>query len=63
MKQLTLKTSLIAYLLIAILTFGHSASNSDQQCPEWQREGACIELDALGAATLWPLYWSWTLQE
>lgn len=54
---------LIAYGLMGVFTFGHSAANTI--CPPNKPSDGCEEQRPLGgfiASTLWPLYWSWELQ-
>lgn len=62
------------YLVVGLVTFGHAAAESqryadrDQAICMERRGDFCstIELPAVPAligAALWPLYWSWELQE
>jgi hypothetical protein len=57
--------ALVAYALIGIVTFGHSAAQKptecapdDQFCSEGILAGDAA-MSAFTAAILWPLYWSW----
>jgi len=54
-----------AYLLIAVVTFGHSADSFErhQRCPNQVADcyapGAVVT--GLFSGAMWPLYWSWEL--
>lgn len=47
---------LVAYLLIGIFTFGHSASHSADEMKENKA------FNGIAAGLSWPLYWSWEIQ-
>jgi hypothetical protein len=63
--EIALIVALISfYPLMAIYTFGHAAA--DPKCRSIMNEKCNVgdrAFDGLGAAMLWPLYWSWELQE
>jgi len=52
----------IIYLLMAIFTFGHAASHCEKQtyhvCDSGDRS-----FRGMASAMVWPMYWSWELQE
>lgn len=54
-----------AYVVVAVLTFGHSAAQVHAACLErnpTHMDGVCgIEASVFAFiyAPLWPLYWSW----
>lgn len=55
-----------AYALIGIITFGHAAANTTAPeceifCITSREEKAVI--GGMGAAIMWPLYWSWEVFE
>ena len=66
--------AIVAYASIAVFTFGHSAGKAtkfqDQHCVTADQRIAvgsrCYMSakapEAMFAAILWPLYWSWELQ-
>lgn len=70
-----IKFALGFYAAVAIVTFGHSASNAEtlRECNEKHDDRAfnsCVTYTSpIGVAgrgvivsVLWPLYWSWELQ-
>ena len=54
-----MKPALIGYAVVAVITFGHAASNTNH-CLRQIRCGTLAEA-ILGAyaGVFWPLYWSW----
>lgn len=48
------------YLIAAILTFGHAASRYTVRN---SYESSAVAVPSFFGGLLWPLYWSWTLQE
>ena len=46
----------VSYLVLAVFTFGHAAAN-------YQSNHVDAPLAGLCASIVWPLYWSWELQE
>lgn len=62
----SLKTTLaVGYLIVAVVTFGHSASNG-LPCYSGEKIGPCTSpsssFSGIVAAIFWPLYWSWEVQ-
>lgn len=67
--------SLCAYVLIALITFGHSAANdvtTEQECAaRFGESHSCaaygsplgVSVRGVVSAIFWPLYWSWELQQ
>ena len=59
--------ALAGYVLMAIFTFGHSAANSPLEgCRKPNAISSCTAEAGMGgmmAAIVWPLYWSWELQQ
>lgn len=61
----------LAYLVVAVITFGHAAANSEReadanyaQCMADERQQVCLRsidppFAGIMAGALWPLYWSW----
>jgi hypothetical protein len=67
-KARTWVVAVLAYLAVAVFTFGHCAAHAEPprmvtyaNGVQW-REMDSRAFDALGAALVWPLYWSWELQ-
>lgn len=71
MTRATIRTIIAAaYAVIAIFTYGHSASHGKVPNCLYVDHGICTIRafdpragDAFFAALVWPLYWSWELQE
>lgn len=60
-----------AYVLAAIVTFGHAAANHVYNCkpiPGWEicsgdRETGEKAINGILSGLVWPLYWSWEVFE
>jgi len=54
-----------AYIICGILSFGHSAGNSDIGADNstWSSEKAGMAIEGFLAGALWPLYASWVIFE
>jgi len=53
----------LAYIAVAVFTFGFAAAHHPVCVPPPNRQFACDAdsptVSGLAAAVLWPLYWSW----
>lgn len=69
-RQRILIAAGILYALVAVVTFGHAAAYgeawSNQHCMSKEARETMVTdcmsvpwVSGLGAAALWPLYWSW----
>lgn len=56
-------TIAIIYFVMAVISFGHSAANNVcDRTIEYQSCSEQASLSGMGAAFLWPFYWSWEIQ-
>jgi len=55
------KIALMAYLVVGILTFGHSYATNPQTFAG-RYDAVFTSLTAINSAIFWPLYWSVELQ-
>lgn len=53
------KLVLIIYVIVAIITFGHSAANLTGKCGYAVCDIADKTYAGLISGSFWPLYWSW----
>ncbi len=56
----------LAYAVVALVTFGVSASDPAHNCPvddEYCVQGEISAVSGLVAGLLWPLYWTWTIAD
>ena len=58
-----LKVAAVAYALIGVVAFGHSASGDGHKCARHVEEVVCAAVDGLLAGFAWPLYVSWVAAE
>ncbi len=57
-----IRTAIIAYAAIALLTFGHAATNV--RLPARIADDMLLRaMSGMTGAVLWPLYWSWTVND
>lgn len=51
---------IIAYAVIALLTFGYAASSPDICKPSLFRSvSECRFMSGIGSGISWPMYWTW----
>ena len=61
MGKLTFEKAFVAYLIIALLTFGYSASGvkCDPDIVRHPEGNFCKASLGVTSAIFWPLYWTW----
>lgn len=64
-NRIKMKHWIIAYAVIALLTFSYEASDPANCWRTRNGELQCTDgmLDGYGAALFWPVYWSWSIAE
>lgn len=55
--KLTSGRLLTAYVIIALLSFGHAASSPVCNKSKYQKD--CRVMNGIAAGVTWPLYWTW----